>query len=817
MGSGFKQTKKGYGLSIDKISDDLTKVLWKRFMSMYKENKEVYDPIFNTYSNGREGIVVLSYDERKKRNFAESMIEYNFYNSVVSMSENIRVLDKKGLKQFISLWLNNNLPLNKINDDEFVTGKIDEFLKRMRYDEKTDKILSKIPKRIDKAYSKAGYENRSGVGANYDSIERRLTFGITHGPFGINWSKGGGTNIMYGPLTLNVVTKNNFGLSFGTQILGMQSSVWGRYNEEVFKGAGYSIGTPLMKAQMTYGNGVLNFDIGTISDIGKMGPQMAMMFINNFISTPEFLRRRDTWFGKNITNRIENAVYSSSLDMIAPLFSFGEYLYRTGVAVSKVFGIKPQFKEMGDMIETLNNIEETLSTPRALYAVTRNPSILAPSLVKMSESENGGYVSGYGRALMEITNFSKARNKRWKVFAWPPFQNAEFYEMKKFRKRIEKAMDYNKNICQKIDNGEKITEKETREFKANITYLSHIPSIASNFIGAIPHEMENILTALSDSVSSLKNYVKKHGLGHDKTSIDLYNDGLFFQNVGYMFDDKDMVQTGTLLLVESHLSSSPNEKYHPASALLDIYSEMAYSCNYENECIEKNLEKTSLITPSLSSKNLHQKIRNVILNAPLDAFEIMNRNRTMQNGIMSKKPEMEDRAHYEYIYLSSLDEMGLLDLETKGNVGIVKQYYEIRMNSFETERTYDYGSSKKTSKGSGAFKTFSLAIFGNPNFDEVLSNLHRKRTFREVLELVENQEISDKDKIERLIYLKQAINYNLQIYSDILKNMENVEPQNKKERRFLNKIYKRIEKDMEQLQKNKDQLDKEISELQHKA
>ena len=122
-----------YDISIDKISDEIIKKIWKFFMKTFKQNWR-YKQITLSEANLKEGVVILSKNAEQKEGVT-SMINYDFYCEVMKCDRDIIVLDKEGLRKFVRAWVKKNIPREKINDDEYIKNQITTFFKNIGYDD----------------------------------------------------------------------------------------------------------------------------------------------------------------------------------------------------------------------------------------------------------------------------------------------------------------------------------------------------------------------------------------------------------------------------------------------------------------------------------------------------------------------------------------------------------------------------------------------------------------------------------------------------------------------------------------------------------
>jgi len=736
-----------YSLSLDKVSDEIGDRLWKFFMKMFKEDK-TYKQIVSSQTDLKKGVVIISYEGKEKYGEVKSMIDYNYYSALTGNKEDLIVLDKDGLKKFVQSWLRENVPPEKINDDEFVQGQVSNLLKNLGYeDEKgVKKIMKMVPKKIDDAYAEMAEAKPGKAGIEFGTAGLGITIG-------------------YGPLT----TQTAVGISpwmFNYAYVGISLIP----DVGVLGGVSYfpPIGAIVPKVSLSIPFGHLQYDLiqkqisGSWATFSSLGINFGILYFQNVMLGQ----------GSRLWERMWYALKETQLQMLDPFITAGRYLHHGTLGILSLFGQKYSYENIGEMESVMDTAKKIVSNPDTTVVAMRHPSLYLP-MFKNAVHANEGYLSGVGMAMLDDLKLFDAQGE-YKIFAWPPFQNKVKYERKQIRKRIEKAMEFNEKLIGKIKAGEKLSNDELNQFRINLTYLSMKLAGQSD----CPYEYDNVIKNVEKSWSALSFYFKNNNPKYDN-NISMYNDGLFFDFMGRLLNDKDAIKTGHQLTMYGLFKETEHEGFDPAIELFKNYSNTAVLCGFDHDCISNMFKPTKYWNSGISQENFRRMVENNIAKnikkLPIDDWVGRLINNSTKTGF-----DNEGKAYENFVYLKTVKMMQgeKIDKET----GEVLALYEDYITTVGQKQYIIQGGFYDTGYVKG-----------------ILNNL---------------SDLSRDEKIENLGALVEAINKTVTEVEDILKKLDDMKPETKKGNRFIEKLQKKYKTMLNDLEKNRNMVDKELKKVQ---
>ncbi|MCD6549827.1 hypothetical protein J7K41_03940 [Candidatus Micrarchaeota archaeon] len=758
MGYIQKQTD-GYRIALDKISEDLSNKLWEFFINKFK-GEPWYESIVSEWEDGK--IVIVSSDEIEEKCNLKSMIDYDYYSKVMKSDADIIFLDKNGFKKFIQTWLEENIPRDKINDDKFVQEQVTKLLKDLGYEEheKVQRILKMVPKKVDEAYSEA-----------YSNVYTETT--ATPGTDTTRISVSGGINskgslhgkIGYGPLSLQVSGAQKLdyilaGLSLIPE-LGISADAYLYPHPDLtlsFYYARYSLAQKKWEPFVVSGYDIL------------------IRFIQNVT------------LGKgNFLNRFRHGAKETYLQTIYPIANLGRYLHTGVTKFLSLFGWKYEYNTVEEVVETIDTTRKIISDPEGVAVAMHYPSLYIPEFENAVLSKTG-YLSGVGMAMLDNLKLFDAQGK-YMVFTWPPFQNKVKYERKQIRKRIEKAMEYNEKIVEKIENGEDLSENELNQFKANLVYLG------LKLLGQsdCPYERENIEKNIKKSWDALRSYLKMKKLKYDN-NVSMYMDGLFFNFIGQLMKDKEAFITGYQLMMyalikeaekiekEGPMITSGNRVIEESEVVMDLfkmYSEIARRCDYIELCINSAFELTEYLDKKFFPEDLRatveNKIRRFVKELPIKEW----RNELIKNST-KKGFANEQKAYESFGYLVTVKMiLGALDEETT-EVLLFYSKYLTKVNEIQT----------------------SISLVDTSLVRSILD---------------ECSKFPQKEQTAILENLQNSIDLTITCAEAVLEWIDKEKPETESGKRFLQRLKKKYERMLPRLEKAKKDVEEKIKEMSKKA
>lgn len=725
-----------YDISIDKISDEIIKKIWKFFMKTFKQNWR-YKQITLSKANLKEGVVILSKNAEQKEGVT-SMINYDFYCEVIKCDRDIIVLDKEGLRKFVRAWVKKNIPRKKINDDEYVKNQVTTFFKNIGYDDKKgiNKILKMIPKKIDDVYAQPKKPKHGNLGVQFGTTDFEAY--INYGPMELNFN--------VHPFFVNYLS------------LAINDFIEARYTPQEKKAL-------ILNAQLPFA--YFSYDIS------KKKAYASMMTLSSLEMSlgVSFIQSILFGHGKTVWERVKYAFKDVPLQYLDPFIKLIRYANAVYLKTLSLFGKTYRYENLGEVKEVINTFEKIISDPLTTVVASRHASFFMLLFNNASHTKYG-YLAGIGMAMMDNLRVFDAQGK-YTLFTWPPFQNKVKYERKQIRKRLEKAMEFNKKIINKLNSGEKLTEDELNQFKANLVYLG------MKIIGYsdCPYERKPIEDNIEESWLALSNYLKNNNPSY-KNNIDMYTDGLFFSFMGQLVDDENAIKTGYQLKMYALFKEKPNKTFDSVLELLLVYS------SFDNMRINNKFAPTDYWNIGLSGKSFEKMVKNTISknakNLPLDDWKDQLINHSTKKGF---DIEDERKAYKFYILLETIKKVseGKIDNETEEILSIYWNY-------------------------------FVNILSPSPLIQENLIRYTDPKYVKYILDKSQKDK-NKNEKVEFLNSLLESINKTEQGIKNILDQLSNMHPTTKKGKKFVDKLQKKYEDLLKNIKKNKKMINKELKNL----